>query len=86
MGTTHFGDDLAENSPLSNHLLNNTVTFIRPKGTAVLFDGFNGIHAGGNADKGERLAVQIAFRRKRSMNAELTLTGKIKRKIKEFIS
>jgi len=86
MGTTHFGDDLIDNSSLSNHLIDNTVTFTRSKGTAVLFDGFSGIHAGGNADKGERLAVQVAFRRKKSMDAELSMIQKVKKNIKEFIS
>jgi ectoine hydroxylase-related dioxygenase (phytanoyl-CoA dioxygenase family) len=63
IGSTHFGDDLTENSFLSKFLIANTVTFEREKGTAVLFDGFKGIHSGGNAFDGERLAVQVAFKR-----------------------
>jgi hypothetical protein len=87
MTSTHFGDDLEEGSALSNFLLDNTVTFERKKGTAVLFDGYNVIHAGGNADKGERLAVQIAFKRDRSFNTPVSvpLKQRIKGLIKSFL-
>ena len=57
-GTTHFGDDLIEGSALSDYLLDRTITFTEKQGTAVLFDGFLGIHAGNNANQGERLAIQ----------------------------
>lgn len=85
MGTTHFGDDLIENSPLSNYLLDNTITFNRKKGAVILFDGFKGIHSGGNAIRGERLAVQVAFRRNKSTYTPWTLTQKVKYKIKSFL-
>lgn len=68
MGSTHFGDDVIDGSDLSHYLLNNTTTFTRKKGSAVLFDGFSGIHAGGNAFTGERLAIQVAFKRKKSID------------------
>jgi hypothetical protein len=64
MGATHFGDDLHAQNPLTKYLLDKTEIFVRPAGSAILFDGFAGVHAGGNAAEGERLAVQIAFKRK----------------------
>jgi len=64
MGATHFGDDLYVENPLTKYLLEKTEVFVRPAGSAVLFDGFAGVHAGGNAAEGERLAVQVAFKRK----------------------
>ncbi len=73
IGSTHFGDHLVEGSELSRYLLDNTVVFTRPAGSCILFDGFLGVHAGGNPLSGERLAVQIGFGRRRSLR-EKTLT------------
>lgn len=67
IGSTHFGDDLVEGSSLSRYLLDNTVVFTRPAGSCILFDGFLGVHAGGNPLSGERLAVQIGFVRRRTL-------------------
>ncbi len=82
MGTTHFGDDLAENSDLSRYLLANTIVFTKPKGTVVLFDGFRGIHAGGNADTGERLAVQVAFIQKNKVSVKDKIANRVNRILK----
>jgi hypothetical protein len=67
IGSTHFGDHLVEGSELSRYLLDNTVVFTRPAGSCIVFDGFLGVHAGGNPLSGERLAVQIGFARCRSL-------------------
>ena len=62
-GSTHFGDDLADGSHLSDMLLEREHIFTGPAGTVVMFDGSRGIHRGGQALKGgARWAVQIAFR------------------------
>ena len=62
-GSTHFGDDLLDGSPLSDALLEREHTFVDPAGTLVLFDGSRGIHRGGQAGKnGCRWAIQLAFR------------------------
>jgi len=61
IGATHFGDDLIEGSMLYNYIVDNMVSFNRNKGACVLFDGFAGLHTGGNPKNGERLAVQVAF-------------------------
>lgn len=66
IGSTHFGDHLIEGSDLSRYLLDNTVVFTRSAGSCIVFDGFLGVHAGGNPLSGERLAVQIGFVRRRS--------------------
>jgi len=62
-GSTHFGDDLADGSPLSDMLLEREHVFTGPSGAMVMFDGSHGIHRGGQANQGgARWAVQIAFR------------------------
>jgi hypothetical protein len=53
-GTTHFGDDVVDASPLSSSLLS--------AGTILVFDGSSGIHRGGQVVRGERWAVQIAMK------------------------
>jgi hypothetical protein len=84
MGSTHFGDDLIEGDHLANYLLENTTTFTRKSGTAVLFDGYKTIHAGGNSKDGERLAIQVAFRRSKSFKKKITLFDKLKYKLKSI--
>lgn len=61
IGATHFGDDLLEGSVLYNYVVDNLVSFEASKGTCILFDGFSGLHVGGNPLHGERLAIQVAF-------------------------
>jgi hypothetical protein len=64
-GTTHFGDDLIDNSNSSNELLAQETVFAGPSGTFLLFDGAKGIHRGGLVEEGERWVVQIGMRAKR---------------------
>jgi hypothetical protein len=61
-GSTHFGDDVLDDSALSSSLLEDEVVFTGPAGTLVLFDGSKGIHRGSQVTRGERWAVQIAMR------------------------
>ena len=61
IGATHFGDDLLEGSVLYNYVVDNLLSFEGSKGTCILFDGFSGLHVGGNPLQGERLAIQVAF-------------------------
>ncbi|MGI9192490.1 MAG: hypothetical protein ACR2IL_10240 [Chitinophagaceae bacterium] len=61
LGSTHFGDDLVEDSVLTKYLLDNTVVFTRKAGSVIVFDGYLGVHAGGNPLDGERLAIQAGF-------------------------
>ena len=61
-GSTHFGDDVLDGSPLSDSLLGQEETFVGPAGTLVLFDGSRGIHRGSQVVRGERWAVQIGMR------------------------
>ena len=76
IGSTHFGDHLVEESELSRYLLDNTVVFTRPAGSCIVFDGFLGVHAGGNPLSGERLAVQIGFARRRSLRENAAVFAK----------
>lgn len=61
-GTTHFGDDIVDESDLSRRLLAGEDTFLGPPGTLIVFDGSAGIHRGSQVERGERWAVQIALR------------------------
>lgn len=66
-GSTHFGDDVEDGSPLSNALLEAEHSFISPAGTFVVFDGSRGIHRGGQVESGgARWAVQIGIRVRKS--------------------
>lgn len=83
LGSTHFGDDLVDDSALSKYLLDNTVVFTRKAGAGIVFDGYLGVHAGGNPLSGERLAVQVGFIQKKptklnpsSKNSSLLAKGK----------
>lgn len=61
-GSTHFGDDVIDGSPLSTRLLANEDLFTGGGGTFVLFHGAAGIHRGAQVVRGERWAIQIALR------------------------
>lgn len=61
-GTTHFGDDIVDESDLSRRLLSCEETFLGPPGTLIVFNGSAGIHRGSQVERGERWAVQIAMR------------------------
>ena len=61
-GTTHFGDDILDDTDLSRKLLSQEVVFKGPTGTCVLFDGSRGIHRGSLVTTGGRWAVQIGLR------------------------
>lgn len=65
-GSTHFGDDILDDSELSRRLLADEVAFAGPAGSLILFDGSAGIHRGGQVEEGERWAVQIGLRAVRS--------------------
>lgn len=82
-GTTHFGDDIVDESDLSRHLLACEETFLGPRGTLIVFDGSGGIHRGAQVEGGERWAVQIAMRavasrRHRHASRMKTLKGRIR--------
>lgn len=64
-GTTHFGDDLIDSSPVSKELLSQEAVFSGPPGSFLLFDGSKGIHRGGLVEEGERWVVQIAMKAKK---------------------
>lgn len=61
-GSTHFGDDVIDESDLSRRLLSAERAYTGPAGTLVMFHGSRGIHRGSLVRHGERWAVQIAVR------------------------
>jgi len=67
-GSTHFGDDVVDASPLSKRLLAHEDVFTGCGGTFVLFHGAAGIHRGAQVSAGQRWAIQIALRASREQS------------------
>lgn len=62
-GSSHFGDDILDDTPLSNFLLAQEQKFTSDIGNCMLFSGGTTIHRGGMVEKGERWAFQLAFKK-----------------------
>lgn len=77
-GTSHFGDDVLDNSPLSEFLLKNEIRFVSDAPECLLFDGPQAIHRGGMVLEGERIALQLAFR----MREDFAFLKRVMRKVK----
>jgi hypothetical protein len=60
-GTSHFGDDLLDDSAASTQLLHDEVPITTDRGNCIVFDGHMGIHRGGLVQRGERLVVHAGF-------------------------
>lgn len=58
---THFGEDILDDSPLSEKLLEREVRLTKEVGNCVIFDGDYGIHRGSTVQRGERFSFQIIF-------------------------
>ena len=69
-GSTHFGDDILDGSPLSQELLRREHVFTAPSGTITLFDGSQGVHRGGLVRDGARWVIQIGLRVKQPQTTE----------------
>ena len=90
-GTTHFGDDIVDESDLSGRLLSCEETFLGPPGTLIVFNGSAGIHRGSQVESGERWAVQIAMRavssrRERPASRRSIIKGAIKGRMRYELS
>lgn len=60
-GSSHFGDDVIDGSPLSEELLQNEVRMTSDVGNCIVFDGNYGIHRGALVKSGERFVFQVVF-------------------------
>ena len=60
-GSSHFGDDVINETDASAFLLENTLTVTSEVGNMALFDGARLIHRGSLVKQGERFAMQIVF-------------------------
>jgi hypothetical protein len=60
-GSSHFGDDILDGSPLSEELLKNEVRMTNDVGNCIVFDGNYGIHRGAMVKRGERFVFQVIF-------------------------
>jgi hypothetical protein len=62
-GTSHFGEDLLDSTPLSRLLLEQEVRCTSDVTNCAVFDGSHTIHRGGLVRHGERWALQMGFTR-----------------------
>jgi hypothetical protein len=60
-GSSHFGDDILDDTQLSEELLANEVRMTKDIGNCIVFDGNFGIHRGGLVRNGERFVFQVIF-------------------------
>jgi len=58
---SHFGDDILDESPLSQELLGREVKLTKDVGNCIVFDGNYGIHRGAMVRNGERFVFQVVF-------------------------
>ena len=62
-GSSHFGDDVINNTPLSKFLLSRELRLTSDIANCMLFSGHTTIHRGGIVEEGERWVFQLAFKR-----------------------
>ncbi len=60
-GTSQFGDDVLDDSPLADYLRENVLVVTSKIGNCFVFSGDRNIHRGGVVKKGERWALQVLF-------------------------
>ena len=77
-GSSHFGDDILDGTPLSEELLANEVRMTKDIGNCIVFDGNFGIHRGGLVRNGERFVFQVIF----DISDPLPLMTKLKQKLR----
>lgn len=77
-GSSHFGDDILDGTPLSEELLSNEVRMTKDIGNCIVFDGNFGIHRGGMVRSGERFVFQVIF----DIGPPLDLITGIKRRLR----
>jgi hypothetical protein len=69
-GMSHFGDDLTLDSLEWNFVRDNEKSILSTSGNCFVFDGSQLIHRGGMVLSGERLAIQVAYRKKPVFSTE----------------
>ena len=77
--TSHFGDDLLDDAPLQQFLLQQEVKLVGPDAGLLLFDGPRGIHRGSMVQTGERIAFQLGIRVKEDLPTAIRILRKVRR-------
>ena len=60
-GSSHFGDDILDDTVLAGGLGSREIQFVSTAAEAVVFDGPRTLHRGSLVKEGERLALQVIF-------------------------
>jgi hypothetical protein len=61
-GSSHFGDDLLDTSPLAEYLISRETKLLPQVANCAVFTGGHNVHRGGMVPRGERWAIQVGFR------------------------
>lgn len=64
---SHFGWDVQTGSEIEEELARSEIVFLGQAGTTIVFDGGELVHRGGLTTSGDRLALQVVFRRRPSL-------------------
>jgi hypothetical protein len=62
-GSSHFGDDVVDGTPLADFLIAREFRVTSDVANCMLFSGHSTVHRGGLVESGERWAFQIGFRK-----------------------
>jgi hypothetical protein len=60
-GSSHFGEDVTDDTETSADLLKNEIKITHDVGNCIVFDGDYGIHRGALVKSGERFVFQVIF-------------------------
>lgn len=88
--SSHFGDDVLDNSTLSKELLRNEIPFLSKDANCIVFAGWKYIHRGGQVNKDKRWCIQIGFSKNKpeiiaAPSKKITLKESIKRNIYYYL-
>ena len=72
-GTSHFGDDVVDDSPLSRFLLNHETRYVSERANCMVFNGCYGVHRGAYVERGERWALQLGLAKKPAFSVRRSL-------------
>ena len=75
-GSSHFGDDVLADSPIAGRLLPQEHTFLSgDRGQIMVFDGGRTLHRGSLVRRGERVALQVAFKNLNDRRIRVQMDG-----------
>lgn len=75
-GSSHFGDDVLPETPIALQLSSQEQSFLSTnRGQVMVFDGARTLHRGSLVERGERVAMQVAFKNLNDRAIQTQLDG-----------